>query len=265
MVALNWSLGLNAEVYRWIDGRGNPRYSDHVQPKAEVVKIRAEVTYHAVSRVFDGDTIQLASGDKVRLLGVNTPEVAGRSKSAEAGGQQAKSWLTARLANTKVHLESDVEKTDQYGRLLAHVFTEDKQHVNLALVKNGLATANIYPPNLKYSDQLLAAQRSAELARVGVWGMAEYAPLAVADLTGSNYKGWKRLVGRISSTHKSAKYSYLRLTEQVSIKIDNVTLALFPPLESYVRKLVEVRGWVGRSGDRFVITVRHPGDIVRRD
>jgi len=131
-------------------------------------------------------------------------------------------------------------------------------------VKRGLATVNIYPPNFKYLDTLLAAQRSAEQARLGIWGEEAYAPLAAELLDENNYQGWKRLTGRIRGVKKTAKHSYLQFSDTVSISVEPISAGLFPPLETYVGKDVEVRGWVRRSKQRFALQVRHPADIVLR-
>ncbi|WP_026603877.1 thermonuclease family protein [Methylomonas sp. 11b] len=255
---------LNAEVYQWTDQQGRRHYADHGNENAKVVSIDPGVAYYRVEKVFDGDTILLSDGRKVRFLGINTPEVAGRNKSAEAGGEQAKAWLKQKLEQRKVFLQGDVEKQDKYQRTLAYVFTEDKEHINLELVKRGLATVNIYPPNFKYLDTLLAAQRSAEQARLGIWGEQAYAPLAAELLDENNYQGWKRVTGRIRGVKKTAKHSYLQFSDTVSISVEPISAGLFPPLETYVGKDVEVRGWVRRSKQRFALQVRHPADIVLR-
>lgn len=251
-----------AEVYEWIDAQGKHHYSDrHQQDNARILAVDVGLTYYAVEKVYDGDTILLKNGQKVRFLGVNTPEVAGRHKNAEQGGEEAKAWLQQRLQHKKVRLEADVEKKDKYQRTLAHVFTEDKQHVNLELVRQGLATVNIYPPNLKYVEKLLAAQQAAENAGLGLWGDSVYAPEGFQAISQVNYQGWRRITGRVSALKVTAKYSYLQFSDRFSVRIENKWLGLFPPLNDYVGKEVEVRGWINKSKDRFTVLVRHPGEL----
>ena len=251
-----------AEVYEWADAQGKHHYSDRqLQDDARIVAVEPGVTYYEVEKVYDGDTILLKNGQKVRFLGVNTPEVAGRHKNAEQGGEEAKAWLQQRLQHKKVRLEFDVEKKDKYQRTLAHVFTEDKQHVNLELVQQGLASVNIYPPNLKYVEKLLVAQQAAEEAGLGVWGNPVYASQGFETVSKENYQGWRRITGRIQALKKTAKYSYLQFSGQVSLRIRNQSLGLFPPLGDYVGKEIEVRGWINKSKDRFTLLVRHPGEL----
>ncbi|MDD2760506.1 MAG: thermonuclease family protein [Methylomonas sp.] len=259
---LQVSAAAQAQVYEWLDKQGRHHYSDREQDRARILAVQpANDAYHFVEKVFDGDTVLLGDGQKVRLLGINTPEVAGRNKAAESGGEEARAWLRQRLTHRKVRLESDVESRDKYGRTLAYVFTEDKQHINLELVRQGLAFVNIYPPNLKYVDRLLAAQQEAERAGLGIWRDPEYAPTQAVRLNATNYRGWKRVTGRVLGLKKTVKYSYLQFSDHVAVRIENKILAALPPLSGYVGKNVEARGWVAKSKDRFIVPVRHPGDM----
>lgn len=253
-------LAVHAQVFEWDDDQGKRHYSDKPHENAKALKIEAGTAYYRVEKVYDGDTILLSDGRKVRFLGINTPEVAGRNKAEEPGGQQAKAWLKQLLENKKVTLQGDVEKQDKYQRTLAYVFTEDKLHVNLELVKRGLATVNIYPPNLKYVDTLLTAQQSAEQAGRGLWVYPEYAPLPFQNLDDSNYHGWKRISGRIKAVKQTTKNSYLQFSDTVAVQVPVEFAGLFPPLESYVGKQIEARGWVHKSGHRLALLVRHPGE-----
>lgn len=252
---------LHAEVYEWFDQQGRPHYSDRRREDAKILNLRPGVSYYQVEKVFDGDTILLANGQKVRLLGINTPEVAGRNKSAEAGGEQAKASLQRYVEGRKVSLQGDVEKQDKYQRTLAHVFTENKEHVNLELVRQGLAAINIYPPNLKYVDALVDAQQQAESSGLGIWSYPEYAPQSYRELSDDNYKGWKRLTGRVLAVKTTAKYSYLQFSDHVAVRIDNQWRELFPDLALYLGKNLEVRGWLHKNRQRFALHVRHPAEI----
>jgi Micrococcal nuclease (thermonuclease) homologs len=250
-----------AEVFKSVDSQGRPHYSDRRRDNAEILSVTPGVSYYFVEKVFDGDTILLADGQKVRLLGVNTPEVAGRNKAAEPGGDAAKAWLKQRLEHKRVRLEFDVEKQDKYMRTLAYVFSEDQRHINEELVRGGFAAVNIYPPNLKYVDTLMAAQQNAEQAEMGIWRDRAYAARGFETLNAENYKGWKRISGAIQTVKKTRKYSYLQFSGQVAVRIENKSLNLFPALRGYIGKRVEARGWVIKNKDRFVLPVRHPGEL----
>ncbi|MFM8341498.1 MAG: thermonuclease family protein [Methylomonas sp.] len=232
-----------AEVFQWIDQQGRQHYSDQADGNAQKMAIEAPpTTYYQVEKVFDGDTILLSNGSKVRFLGINTPEVAGGRKTEEQGGQAAKNWLKQRLEHNKVSLQFDVEKQDNYQRSLAYVFDEQKRNINLELVKNGLAAVSIFPPNLKYLDQLLAAQQSAESAKLGIWAYRQYAPKSFQSLNQDNYHGWQRITGVIRAVKKARKNYYLQFSEQVSVQVPDEFVELFPDLQSYLGKSIEARG-----------------------
>ena len=220
----------------------------------------AAATTYQVQKVYDGDTILLNNGQKVRFLGINTPEVAGRGKPAQSGGEQAKHWLQ-QLEQQTVSLEIDVEVQDKYGRQLAYVYSADQRFINLELVKAGLASVSIFPPNLKHTAALLAAQQSAEQARLGIWADPTYAPLAYGDINPDNSQGWKRITGQITVIKHNHKNTYLQFSPQVAVQIAHQYADLFPDWQSYLGKTIEARGWLHKSGHRYTILLRHPGEI----
>ncbi len=259
---LFFSFPVQSEVFQWVDGKGQRHFSDKPHPGAKVLLLNAGYSYYAVKKVYDGDTILLTNGKKVRFLGINTPEVAGRNKEAQAGGDEAKRWLSKQLQNKKVRLETDVEKKDKYGRLLAHVFTEDKLHLNLLLVKKGLAAVSIYPPNLNYSKALVNAQQHAENNQLGIWQYKDYAPKAVNQIKGGSFKGWQRVVGRVKNIRYTRKYSYLNLSDSFGLKIAHQSAKFFPKLEGYLGQQIEARGWINKHKDRYSLLIRHPSALV---
>ena len=258
------SSGYCAEVFQWLDSQGKRHYSDRPHQDAEILTIHPGYSYYNVRKVYDGDTVLLTNGQKVRFLGINTPEVEGRNKSAEPGGEEAKNWLSGQLKNKKIRLESDVEKKDKYGRLLAHVFTEDGAHLNLELVKAGLAAVNIHPPNLKYVDTLLTVQEKAENARRGLWAYKHYASQPFTQLQGSDYKGWKRVIGVVKQIKQTRRNIYLQFSDDFSIKIERRFKDLFPTLDRYRGGKIEVRGWLNKSKNRYTMLVRHPSSIIKK-
>lgn len=255
------SASAQADVFRWEDNNGNTHFSDQTHSGAKKLYYNSGYTYHSIKKVYDGDTILLSNGSKVRFLGINTPEVEGRNKSAQAGGEEAKQWLKNGLKNKKVRLEIDIEKHDKYSRLLAHVFTEDNQHINFELVKRGLATVNIHPPNLKYTADLLKAEQQAEKNQLGIWKKKEYKTIRTDELNRSNYKGWHRVIGNLKNIRRTKKYSHLKLSESFSLKINNQSLDLFPELDRYQNKSIEVRGWINKRKKQYSMYIRHPSQI----
>lgn len=251
------------DVYRWKDDNGRTYYSDHPVDGAERIRIDTAPTVHIVKTVFDGDTVLLDNGEKVRLLGINTPEIDSPRKIGEPGGEQAKLWLKRRLTGRTVRLERDEELRDKYQRLLAHVFTDSGEHINLALVEAGLAFVDIHPPNLKYAQALALAESRAEQAECGIWGMEDYRPKPMEALIAQpTLRGWQRLAGVPSAVIASKRYLRLKFSDRFEARIARENLDLFPPLESYLHRRIEVRGWVSRRRGDYSILVKHPSALV---
>jgi len=118
-----------------------------------------------VTRVIDGDTIVIEGGYRVRYIGIDTPET---YPQAEAFGAEA--WQANRelVEGERVRLEKDVSETDKYGRLLRYVYIDDIM-VNAELVRNGLAEARAYPPDIKHQDYLESLEEGAKNEGRGMW------------------------------------------------------------------------------------------------
>lgn len=249
-----------AEVFKWQDSQGKTHYSDQPHNGSRIIEVKPGYAFHGIKYVYDGDTILLENGQKIRLLGINSPEVDGRYKAAEPGGDDARAWLENLLSGKKVRLVTDRKKKDKYGRILAHIFTEDNVHVNVELVRRGLAAVSIYPPNLKYEKNLVNAQQQAEAGRAGIWNMNEYQPQPVESILAGRHRGWKRLTGEVKRFRDTRKYLYLEFSDQVDARIDRRYLDLFPDVSRYKAK-VEIRGWPTKRKGHYSIYLRHPADI----
>jgi micrococcal nuclease len=127
-----------------------------------------------VVRVVDGDTIHVRVGarvEKVRYIGVNTPEVHHPRQGEQPGGRDAWDVNRRLVAGRRVRLELDVQARDRYGRLLAYVWVGEIM-VNAELVGRGYAQVMTVPPNLRYQQLFLRLQRDAREAGRGLWGRA---------------------------------------------------------------------------------------------
>jgi micrococcal nuclease len=118
--------------------------------------------------VYDGDTVKLDNGEKVRYLGIDTPEMNYKNPPAEFFAEESKNF-NFNLVNQKiVRLEFDLLKRDKYDRLLAYVYVND-ECVNARLVEEGLAKVYVIPPNVKYADEFLLLQERARQEKKGIW------------------------------------------------------------------------------------------------
>ncbi|HXF57707.1 MAG TPA: thermonuclease family protein [Actinomycetota bacterium] len=125
-----------------------------------------------VTHVVDGDTVDvLVEGEgevRVRLIGVDAPESVHPSRPVECYAMAASRFVRERLLGARVGLEYDVERLDRYGRTLAYVWV-GRRLFNEELLRQGYAQVFTVPPNVKYVDRFLAAQREARRAERGLW------------------------------------------------------------------------------------------------
>jgi len=143
--------------------------------------------WYVVERVVDGDTVKLSDGERVRLIGIDTPELHYSNKlladsrrshkdieTIQGFGMDAKKYVQSLVFGKRVRLEYDVEKRDAYGRILAYVYLGDGTFVNGKIVRDGYAQTMTIPPNVKYADHFLKMQREAREAKRGLWAAADY-------------------------------------------------------------------------------------------
>lgn len=144
-------------------------------PAATVAPPRAVVV-----DVVDGDTIVVRSGrrtETIRLIGVDTPEIAHHGRPGECHGPEAAAHLAALAPpGSVVELAIDLEARDIYGRLLAHVATSSVPDLSVRLAADGMARPLAIAPNLATADQVAAAVAAARRAGIGLWGACAEGP-----------------------------------------------------------------------------------------
>ncbi len=136
----------------------------------------ADADLGVVTHLVDGDTLDVEIGgteERVRLIGVDTPESVAPERPVQCYGAEASAFLESLVPEgTEVRLERDVEPRDQFGRLLAYVYrADDDLLVNLELVAQGYADAVTYGDNEALYPTLVAAEAEARDAGRGLWGV----------------------------------------------------------------------------------------------
>ena len=121
-----------------------------------------------VTRVIDGDTIEIEGGATVRYIGIDTPETVHPEKPVEYFGKEATEKNREFVEEKRVYLEKDVQDKDKYGRLLRYVWVDDVM-VNAELVRLGYAYSYTYPPNVKYQKYFLQLEKEAREEGRGLW------------------------------------------------------------------------------------------------
>ena len=120
-----------------------------------------------MTRVVDGDTVELSGIGQVRLIGADTPEVHG---GTECFGREASGFTRRTLEGSpRVRYRLGVEERDRYGRALAYVWLDDGRMLNGLLVERGYALALTIPPNVDYAERFAAAVSRARRRGRGLW------------------------------------------------------------------------------------------------
>ena len=143
------------------DARDDPRTEAAVRTTAPV----------RVIRVTDGDTLHVLRDGRdvtIRLIGIDTPEVAWYGGTAQCHGARAGRFLRQRLDDETVRLEFDRDRLDPYGRTLAYAYHRGSM-VNVLLVRRGYARVTIFEPNDRYEDPLRRAEDAARDEGAGLW------------------------------------------------------------------------------------------------
>jgi len=122
-----------------------------------------------VRRVIDGDTIELINGDRVRYIGMDTPEEVDPDKPVQCFAAEGAERNKELVQGKMVVLKQDVSHYDLHGRWLAFVYLADGTFVNLELVKEGFAFNYPYPPDISKADEFAAAETAAQKSDVGLW------------------------------------------------------------------------------------------------
>ncbi|KPV41004.1 hypothetical protein AN478_03450 [Thiohalorhabdus denitrificans] len=258
-----------SEVYRWEDEDGTVHYGDRPPPQAERIAGTKPDPAEAgelreVERVLDGDTLELANGTRVRLIGLNAPEVAHGGDPAQRGGPEARRFLRDLLAGRRVRLERGAEETDRYDRTLAHVFTADGTSVNALLLRRGHAHVAVHPPNLSRVADYFAAERQARRDRRGIWALSRY-EVQGADSGRDLRNSFRRIRGRVKTVDTARKYVYLRFAEDFVAILRKDRAEAFADagkaLEALQARTVVVRGWIRLHEGTPAVRIHHPAQI----
>lgn len=122
-----------------------------------------------VARVIDGDTIELINGDRLRYIGIDTPEEFDPRKPVQYFAREAAEANKTLVEGKSVVFYKDVSERDKYGRWLGLVYLNDGTFVNRTLVQQGLAFAYPYKPDISHAGEFQQAESQARQAHLGLW------------------------------------------------------------------------------------------------
>ncbi len=174
-------LGIGASFLLFGTNKTSPVLSPSPQAVNSSASSSAEIAGSArekafVKRAIDGDTIELADGRRVRYIGIDTPETVDPRKPVQCFGREAANKNRELVEGKEIELEKDVSETDRYGRLLRYVYLPSGEMVNEILVREGFAHSSSYPPDIKYQQLFIEAERQAREENVGLWSRCVSSP-----------------------------------------------------------------------------------------
>lgn len=217
----------------------------------------------AVKRVIDGDTVTLADGRSLRLIGVNTPELGRRGGNDDPLATAALAELTRLLRPAGLRLAPGREAFDRHGRSLGDLFLADGALAAAAMVRSGLGFAVVVPPNDTHIACLLAAEHEARIAGRGIW--ADPAPWTFSASQPPNALAGKfrRATGSVSARVERRAGLALDLDGEVELWVPaERRAALAPALAGIeVGSRLTVRGWWGSYRGRPSLRLEHPAQI----
>lgn len=129
---------------------------------------QADQNLFLVTRVIDGDTIEIAGGEHVRYIGIDTPESVDPRRTVQCFSKEASVRNTELVLSKEVRLVKDVRDRDRYGRLLRYVYMGDI-FINEELIVEGFAHAATFPPDVAHAQEFAADERTAREAKRGLW------------------------------------------------------------------------------------------------
>lgn len=126
-----------------------------------------------VTKVIDGDTIELENGERLRYIGIDTPEKNDPRKPIQCFAEAASKKNKELVEGKMIKFYKDVNTRDKYGRLLGYVYRDDDLFVNLELVRQGYAFSYTYPPDISKQVDFREAERKAREQKIGLWSKCE--------------------------------------------------------------------------------------------
>ncbi len=222
----------------------------------------------AVARVIDAETIELDDRTQARLIGALAP----RAPLGQAGDATAAAWTPETEARAALHeivagrtveLAFGARQKDRYGRLLAHVFTAEsgvRTWVQGEMVARGHARAYGLPQSFECADELVAHEKEARQAGLGLWEDANYAPRRADDGAGLRRlrRTYQLVVGRIAEVRQTKSVLYLNFGPgrgrdfSAVVPLAHADRAWTESLAALAGKTVLVRGWLERKAGPYI-------------
>ena len=225
-----------------------------------------------VQAVIDGDSLTIADGRTVRMVGIQAPKLPkGRPNFAEwPFAREAEAALASLVQGRTVTLHFGGTPQDRYGRVLAQLVRDDGLWVQGELIRRGFARVYTFPDNRAAAAEMLALEREARAEKRGLWADLFFAIRTSEEA--SRYIGDLQLVeGKIVDGARTANAVFLNFGADwhtaFTLRLNSEALRLFhadkvDPL-ALIGSTVRVRGYIRRDRERAIMDITHPEEIER--
>ena len=228
---------------------------------AERISERVQVIH-----VYDGDTVKLKDGRRLRFIGINTPETGHHEQVEQPFAREATALLNKMLDknNQILLLQAGREHKDRYGRMLAHVFLKDGTNIAVQLLQKGLATTLVVPPNIWGQRCYQQHEDFARIEGTGLWGLDSHKAKESTSLA-PDTRGFRIIRGQVQEVRQSRHTTRVSLEGSLVITISKKDLVNFEPgfLEGLEGRQVETRGWIKPVRGGLQMRVKHPAALAR--
>ncbi len=216
---------------------------------------------HTVAYVYDGDTVRLADGKKVRFIGINTPELFPEEQPV---AQEASISLDSLLKkhDYRIHLQLGTKTHDRYGRQLAHVFLPDGTNVTAWLLRRGLGVWIAVGENTAYLSCYQVAEISARNQQLMLWHPSRQTITPATALSPKN-RGFYIISGSLQRAFSTDKALWLELQSGIRLRLKRQYVGNLS-VQSYVKHIgnrLETRGWMYTSYGKLIMNIDHPSLI----
>jgi endonuclease YncB( thermonuclease family) len=221
-----------------------------------------------VKWVYDGDSLLLKDKRKIRIIGIDTPEIKHHKQKAQAYGAKAREALRVLLKNHnyQVLLRYGQERRDKYNRILAHVYLPNGINISNWMLEQGYAKTLAFPPNIQLAKCYKRAEEVAQAQSLKIWRYKSHKIRSAASLP-RRISGYVRLKGKISKIKHYKKSLVIELQSNskthINLKIKKKNLKYFTEIapDKLWNKTIIVTGILKNKKGRRTLYVSHPTQI----
>lgn len=217
-----------------------------------------------VAHIYDGDTIKLMDGRKLRLIGINTPERGRDGKKDDPFYLEAKNQLQQIIHknNNQVKVLFGKDQRDRYKRWLAHIFTLDNKNITAELIRKGMGFAIAIPPNIQFLKCFQDAEHYAKVQKRGIWNHEYSRAIAVNSLKDS-VSGFQQVEGVVQRIGESRTSFWINLNPKFALRILKKDLIYFSKYHPkyLLKQRLTARGWVYKRKNEQRMMIHHPAAL----